>query len=107
MTLEPRELREMMRIYRLRAEDVTDFDATSEQGIGQETAMASPWHGLGAENGRRSRPRDLDQPCEPVRELARLHVIGVAAKSLDSPADVRRIRSWRPPPAELRNPRVR
>src|SRR3954462_9926211 len=70
---------------------MTDLDAAGDGRIGDELAVASPPDRFGAHHRGGSVAGPLHQVVERVFERRRLHVIGVAAESLDPPRGVHRI----------------
>jgi hypothetical protein len=62
-----------------------DLDASGNQGVGDEAAVAAPGHGLGAEDHRWGVRGAAYQPFEGGAEFRGLHVVGVAAKGFDPP----------------------
>src|SRR5262245_49271906 len=74
---------------RARAEDVTNADPSRDERVRDELSVASPGNRLRAEDRRRSRARDGQEPRQLVAELAAVHVVGVAAEARVPPPDVR------------------
>ena len=71
--------------------DVLGADPTNQQGIGDERAMASPWHRFGAHQCNPVLVRQLDQFFEALFKFWGPHVIRVTPKGGISPAHIERI----------------
>ncbi len=71
--------------------DVLGANSMNHQGICDERAMTAPGHGFSAHQYDSVLVCQADQFFEALRELGRLHVIGVTSKGGISPAQVGRI----------------
>lgn len=69
-------------------------------------AMAAPGHRLGAYQGDWFFPGHVDQHLQILRELRRLHVIGVTSERWVTPGSIRRVRARMPPATQPRHVRI-
>src|SRR5262245_432901 len=100
MTRDSRKVRQGMLLWRAGVHNVQDAPTANRQGIGDERAVASPRHGLGAHDGSSPVLRYVDELLQCSLECSRLHEVCVAPKCLVSPAPVWRIRSGSAPSTE-------
>ena len=81
--------------------DVEDVPVVNGEGIGNQLAVTSSPVPLGAHDRRAAVPGERLQPLPAGLELGASHVVGVAAKSRNTPALVRGTAPWAPATAEL------
>src|SRR5438876_2372610 len=86
-----RERREPVVLGLAGREDVKDPDATRDEGIREQPAMAFPRQRLRAHDGRPRVSRDGDESIGSGGELGSVHVVRVASKSAVSPSGVRAV----------------
>src|ERR1700730_1105868 len=71
--------------------DVLNPNAATQEGVGDERAVASPWHRLGAHQSATFRCGEFDGAIETRLKLRRLHVIREPSETRIAPAQVGRI----------------
>jgi len=84
------------------AQDMQDFDAASNQGVGDQPPVAAPGDRFGAQDGGRGAGGAANQPLQGGAERRGLHVIGVAPKGLDPPGGVGGVGTGGAPAPEVR-----
>lgn len=92
---------ELVRIGTVRAQDMQNLDASDDQGVGDEAAMAAPGDRFGAEDDGGMRRGAAHQALEGGGELRGLHVVGVAAEGLDPPGGMLGVGARGAPAAEV------
>src|SRR5215468_10936813 len=91
-----------MRLDFVCAENVQHFETVCFQVIRDKRPMATPPDCFRAnDSGRTDLSCNLEQPCDSVLELLRLHVIGVPSERSIAPRSVARVRVGFPFPAKL------
>ena len=80
-----------MNLAAIQTHDVLGADSTNHQGIGDERAMAAPWHRFGAHDCDPFLLSQPDQFFEALLKCWRLHVIRVTPEGGISPAHIERI----------------
>ena len=83
------------------AQDVQNFDAMGDQGVGDEPAVAAPGHGFGAEDGGGGLGGAPDEPLQGGGEFRGFHVVGVAAERFDPPGGMLGVGTGGAPAAEV------
>ena len=73
------------------AHNFQDADATNDEGVCHERAMAAPRHSFSAHERGGAVRSELDRAVEPARELGRLHVVRETAEARVAPGKVDRI----------------
>jgi hypothetical protein len=73
--------------------DLAHLDTSGQQRVGDQRPMATPQHGFRAHQHHALVFRESNTPIQTVRELRRLHVIGIATEAGVAPRGVRRVRS--------------
>ena len=73
-------------------EDIVYLKPARYHRISNQRTMAAPGHRLGTHHNGRAFLHLLRQPVDFGRELRRLHVVGVAAKSLVTPCVIQTVR---------------
>jgi hypothetical protein len=87
---------QLMRNAVLRGQNVLHMDVPDDEGVGDERAMAPPRQGLSAHDCDAVFFGKRDETQQLLRELFRLHVVGVASEALVPPCDIDGISFWSP-----------
>ena len=83
-----------------RGEDLHDLDAPCDERIADQRAVASPWDGLGAHDGRGLFRCERDEQLERRVEFGCLHVVRETAEGGVAPAGIGRIDAGVTQPAQ-------
>lgn len=86
-----------------RADDFLNAKTVYQQSVGNQRAMTTPRHRLGAHQRHAFMFCQFYQECQVLREFCGLHVIGVTAEGSVSPTGIDRLRSCVTEPSHARS----